>query len=57
MRRMLNLIQNENMKIYRQLSTYIMLGLLIVVVIAGGLISKFNGPGVTTNTDLQTKLT
>lgn len=59
MRRMLNLIQNENMKIYHQMSTYIMLGLLIVVVIAGGFISTNGGPGqqATTNSDWRTKLT
>ncbi|WP_073031659.1 ABC transporter permease [Desulfosporosinus lacus] len=56
---MLNLIQNENMKIYHQMSTYIMLGLLIVVVIAGGFISTNGGPGqqATTNSDWRTKLT
>jgi len=59
LRRMLNLIQNENMKIYHQMSTYIMLGLLIVVVIAGGFISTNGGPGqqATTNSDWRTKLT
>ncbi|MCB8815903.1 ABC transporter permease [Desulfosporosinus shakirovi] len=56
---MLNLIQNENMKIYHQMSTYIMLGLMIVVVIAGGFISTNGGPGqqATTNSDWRTELT
>lgn len=57
MRRMLNLIQNENMKIFRQLSTYIMLGLLIVIVIAGGFISKNSAQPASTNTDWKTQLT
>jgi len=54
---MLNLIQNENMKIFRQLSTYIMLGLLIVIVIAGGFISKNSVQPASTNTDWKTQLT
>lgn len=57
MRRMLNLIQNENMKIFRQLSTYIMLGLLIVIVIAAGFISKNSVQPPSTNTDWKTQLT
>lgn len=57
MRRMLNLIQNENMKIFRQLSTYIMLGLLIVIVIASGFISKNSVQPASTNTDWKTQLT
>ncbi len=57
MRRMLNLIQNENMKIFRQLSTYIMLGLLIVIVIASGFLSKNSAQPASTNTDWKTQLT
>ena len=57
MRRMLNLIQNENMKIFRQLSTYIMLGLLIVIVIASGFLSKNSAQPAATNTDWKTQLT
>ena len=57
MRRMLNLIQNENMKIFRQLSTYIMLGLLIVIVIASGFLSKNSVQRASTNTDWKTQLT
>lgn len=57
MRRMLNLIQNENMKVFHQLSTYIMLGLLIVIVIAGGFISKNSSQPGSTDTDWKTQLT
>ena len=57
MGKMLNLIQNENMKIYRQLSTYIMLGLLIVIVIAAGFITKSSTQPAATNTDWKTQLT
>ena len=54
---MLNLIQNENMKIFRQLSTYIMLGLLIIIVIASGFLSKNSAPPASTNTNWKTQLT
>jgi ABC-2 type transport system permease protein len=57
LRRMFNLIQNENMKIFRQLSTYIMLGLLIVIVIASGFLSKNSAQRASTNTDWKTQLT
>lgn len=35
------LIQNEWIKIFRQISTYIMIGFLLLVLIAGGAISKY----------------
>ena len=57
MRRMLNLIQNENMKIFRRLSTYIMLGLLIASVIASGFMTKNIAQQASTNTDWKTQLT
>ena len=57
MRRIFNLVQNENMKIFRQLSTYIMLGMLIVIVIAFGFISKNNAQQASTNSDWKTQLT
>ncbi|MFC7392359.1 ABC transporter permease [Scopulibacillus cellulosilyticus] len=41
---MLRLIQNENMKIYRKSSNRIMLLMLIGLIIAAGLIIKFNTP-------------
>jgi len=54
---MLNLIQNENMKIFRHVSTYIMLGLLIIIVIAtAGLQTKLN-PQPASTTDWKTQLT
>ena len=57
MRRMLNLIQNENMKIFRHVSTYIMLGLLIIIVIAtAGLQTKLS-PQPASTTDWKTQLT
>lgn len=54
---MLNLVVNEIIKIFRQLSTYIMLGLLIVIVLAAGFILKFNGQSNTDKTDWKTQLT
>ena len=57
MLRMLNLIQNENMKIFRRLSTYIMLGLLIIIVVAAGVISKNTAQQASINTDWKTQLT
>jgi ABC-2 type transport system permease protein len=39
---MLALIQNENMKIFRRVPTWIMIGLLIVIIFAGALLQKFN---------------
>ncbi|WP_040413514.1 ABC transporter permease [Desulfosporosinus sp. OT] len=55
---MLNLIQNENMKIFR-MSTYIMLGLLISIVITYGFISKnsMQRASTSTNIDWKTQLT
>ena len=37
---MLNLIQNEWIKIFRQVGTYIMLGLLVLLLIGTGVITK-----------------
>jgi ABC-2 type transport system permease protein len=39
---MLSLIQNENMKIYRRIGTWIMLGLLVIIVFAGALMEKYS---------------
>jgi ABC-2 type transport system permease protein len=53
--RMLKLILNENMKIYRQISTFIMLGSLVVIVLIAGFIMKSNlAP---TNPDWKAELT
>ncbi|MCD8509560.1 MAG: ABC transporter permease [Bacillus sp. (in: Bacteria)] len=38
---MIRLIQNENMKIYKKVGTWIMLGLIIIVVVIAGIVSKF----------------
>ena len=57
MRRMLNLILNETIKILSQLSTYIMLMLLLVSVIAAGFIFKYNGQTTYSNEDWKAQLT
>jgi len=57
LRRLLNLIRNENMKIFRQVSTYIMLGLLVAIVIGFGFISRTTSQPASTNTDWKTQLT
>jgi len=41
---MLNLVKNENMKIYRRISTWIMIGILILLVVGVALIVKFVEP-------------
>lgn len=57
MRRMPNLILNETIKILNQISTYIMLTLLIGSVIAAGFIFKYNGQTTYANEDWKTQLT
>jgi len=57
LRRLLNLIRNENMKMFRQMSTYIMLGLLIVIVIGFGFISKNTAQPAATSADWKAQLT
>lgn len=54
--RMLNLIFNEIMKILRQTSTYIMLGLLIGAVLTAGLIFYYNGQTIYANKDWKAQL-
>ncbi|KHE66736.1 ABC transporter permease [Halobacillus sp. BBL2006] len=39
--RLLNLIQNENMKLYKRLGTWIMIGIVVFAVLAVGVFSKF----------------
>ena len=56
MRRMLNLILNETMKIFGQISTYVMLILLIGSVIIAGFIFKYNGQATYANEDWKTQL-
>lgn len=41
MKNMIRLIQNENMKIYKKAGTWVMLGLIIIAVVIGGIVSKF----------------
>jgi ABC-2 type transport system permease protein len=44
------LIQNENMKIYRRVGTWVMIGLLVITVVAGCILSsKFGGTPSTTD--------
>lgn len=38
---MFNMVRNENMKIYRRISTIIMIGILVLIVLAAALIIKF----------------
>lgn len=54
---MLNLILNETIKILSQISTYIMLTLLIGSVIAAGFIFKYNGQTTYANEDWKIQLT
>jgi len=57
LRRLLNLILNETMKIFNQLSTYIMLALLIGSVIAAGFIFNYNGQTSYAKEDWKAQLT
>ncbi|MFA9559005.1 ABC transporter permease [Evansella sp. AB-rgal1] len=41
MYQMIRLIQNENMKIYKRVGTWIMIGVIILIVLIGGMVSKF----------------
>lgn len=54
---MLGLIQNENMKIFRRVGTWIMIALLVIIVIAGAIIEKVTSddqqPNVNWKVDLQ----
>jgi ABC-2 type transport system permease protein len=43
LRKIINLIHNENMKLYHSISTKIMMGILLLSIIAIGLIVKFTG--------------
>ncbi len=56
MRRMPNLILNEIIKILNQISTYIMLTVLIVSVLAAGFIFKYNGQTTYANGDWKAQL-
>ena len=41
MNKMINLIRNENMKLAHSISTWIMMGILVLSIVAAGLILKF----------------
>lgn len=53
--KMVNLIRNENMKLYSRISTWVMIGLLILIVIGAGLATKFAVKS-TENTDWKASL-
>ncbi|WP_125003368.1 ABC transporter permease [Clostridium tagluense] len=40
---MINLVRNENMKLAHHLSTWIMMGILVLLVVAAGLLTRFTG--------------
>lgn len=40
---MINLIHNENMKLAHSISTWIMMGILVLIVVAVGLVARFGG--------------
>ncbi|MGV8982414.1 ABC transporter permease [Clostridium sp.] len=41
---MMNLVRNENMKLSHSISTWIMMGILVLIIVAAGLITRFIGP-------------
>lgn len=41
MTNMIRLVQNENMKIYKRIGTWVMIGILILTVLIGGLLTKY----------------
>jgi len=53
--RLLSLVQNENMKIYRRWRTWIMLGILVALIITGVTVTKIDTPP-DANVEWQTKL-
>jgi ABC-2 type transport system permease protein len=54
--KMFNLIRNENMKLSRRISTWIMVGILILIILVAGLILRF-GINQGTNTQWKADLT
>ncbi|MBK5242847.1 MAG: ABC transporter permease [Clostridium sp.] len=56
MGKMINLIRNENMKLSHSISTWIMMGILILIIVAVGLISRFTGTQAST-TDWKAEVT
>jgi ABC-2 type transport system permease protein len=52
---MLKLIQNENMKIYRRIGTWVMLGILVVIVLIGAILLK-KAPDTAANSNWKSVL-
>ena len=43
LRKMINLVRNENMKLSHSISTWIMMGILVLIIVAVGLLFRFTG--------------
>lgn len=52
---MINLIHNENMKLAHSISTWIMMGILVLIVVTVGLVSRFGG-SETPNSDWKAEI-
>lgn len=53
---MLKLVQNEWIKIFRQVGTYVMIGLVVLLVIGSGVLTKYYGSTAEPNTDWKQDL-
>lgn len=42
--KMINLVRNENMKLSHSISTWIMMGILVLIIVVAGLLTRFTGP-------------
>lgn len=56
MNRLVNLVRNENTKLSHSVSTWIMIGLIIIAVVGFGLIARFGGP-MQPESDWKVKIT
>jgi ABC-2 type transport system permease protein len=56
LRNMVNLVRNENMKLFHSISTKVMMGILVLVIVAAALIIKFTGTQ-TPDSDWKAELT
>jgi len=54
---MINLIRNENMKLSHSISTWIMMGILILIIVVVGLVSRFGGGTVAPKGDWKAAIT
>lgn len=55
---MINLVRNENMKLFHSISTWIMMGILVLIIVIVGLISRFTGtqaPGTDWKAEVTTQ--